>query len=150
VSPDIGVFADSIEAVGDKAGVFELAEWAEGWAQSRGLPPDAVFAMRICVEEAVTNIANYAFDGAYGPGTIALTATPLPNGVRVTVADRGRPFDVAAAEDPGREGDIQSATIGGRGIRLMRRFSDTLEYARVGDQNRLTLTFFTDKPAPGR
>ena len=100
------------------------------------------FAMRLCVEEAATNIALYAYVPACEPGTIAAAASNLgAAGVRLTITDHGRPFDVAAARDPGVEHDIQSATIGGRGIRLMREFSDTLQYARIGEQNQLTLTF---------
>lgn len=142
MSVSVDLFPDSIEAVADKANIFELAEWAEGWAKAHGLDSDAIFAMRLCVEEAATNIALYAYDPAGQPGVIALVASDRgAAGVGVTITDQGRPFDVAAARDPGVEQDIQSATLGGRGIRLMRRFSETLQYARVGDQNQLTLTF---------
>ena len=135
-------FPDSIEGVADKATIFELAEWAEGWAKAHGLDSAGAFAMRLCVEEAATNIALYAYVPACEPGTIAAAASNLgAAGVRLTITDHGRPFDVAAARDPGVEHDIQSATIGGRGIRLMREFSDTLQYARIGEQNQLTLTF---------
>jgi len=30
--------------------------------------------------------------------------------------------------------------VGGRGIRLMRRFADRMDYARIGDQNRVIFT----------
>ncbi len=150
MNAEVGFSSDSVEVVGDKAGIFKLADWAEGWASAQGASSDAVFAVRLCVEEAVTNIVHYAFDAEPGPGIIKLNGTTLANSIQLTVADAGRPFDVCAAEDSGRETDIHSATIGGRGIRLMRRFSNSLHYARVGDENRLTMTFSMNKPGPDR
>lgn len=130
-----------MEVVADKANISILADWAEGWATAHDLDANAAFAMRLCVEEAVTNIVLYAYASEKAPGLVAANACLGPLDVRLTITDRGCPFDVAGARDEGREGDIVSATIGGRGIRLMREFSDRLEYARHGDQNRLTLIF---------
>lgn len=137
----VDLFPGAMEVVADKANISILADWAEGWATAHDLDNHAAFAMRLCVEEAVTNIVLYAYAPETGPGTVAAAACLAADEVRLTITDLGRPFDVAAARDDGREGDIISATIGGRGIRLMREFSDRLEYARDGDQNRLTLIF---------
>jgi anti-sigma regulatory factor (Ser/Thr protein kinase) len=146
VSETVGLIPDSIEVVALEANISELSEWTEGWAKAHALDSDAVFAMRLCVEEAATNIAHYAYEPMERSGTIAIAASDLgAAGVRVTITDHGRPFDVAAARDPGVEHDIQSATVGGRGIRLMRRFSETLQYARVGGRNQLTMTFATNR-----
>lgn len=142
--------ADSVCGIAEKAIIFELTEWAEAWATAHGLDQETAFAVRLCVEEAVTNIVFYAYDDDHAPGDVSVTAARTSEGVMVTITDQGRPFDVATADDPGREGDIMSATIGGRGIRLMRSFSNRLAYQRLGQSNRLTLTFFTDEPAPDR
>jgi anti-sigma regulatory factor (Ser/Thr protein kinase) len=139
VTSTVDALPDAMEVVADKANISILADWAEGWATAHGLDSNAAFAMRLCMEEAVTNIVLYAYEPENKPGTVAAAASLGSDGVLLTIADQGRPFDVAAARDDGREGDIASATIGGRGIRLMREFSDRLEYARDGDQNRLSL-----------
>jgi anti-sigma regulatory factor (Ser/Thr protein kinase) len=141
VNSIVDLFPDAMEIVADKANISILADWAEGWATAHRLDSNTAFAMRLCVEEAATNIVLYAYAPEKGPGPVVAAACLGPAEVRLTITDQGRPFDVAAARDDGREGDIASATIGGRGIRLMREFSDRLEYARDGDQNRLTLTF---------
>ncbi len=137
----IGLLPDCIEVIADKAAVFDLAEWAEGWAKAHGLDDDATFAMRLCVEEAVTNVVLYAYVEASRPGPLAVSARHDGDGVQVTITDQGAPFDVAAAVDSGRETDPESATIGGRGIRLMRQFSQDLHYMRLSGCNQLTLTF---------
>jgi anti-sigma regulatory factor (Ser/Thr protein kinase) len=142
---------DALEVVADKATIADVSDWAERWAKAHGLDGNIAFAMRLCVEEAVTNIVLYAYAPENAAGPIAVAAADLgPDGVRLTIRDQGRPFDVATAQDSGREDDIESATIGGRGIRLIRQFSDRLDYARVGDQNQLTLTFATNQSLHGR
>jgi anti-sigma regulatory factor (Ser/Thr protein kinase) len=140
--------SDRFEGLADKASIVDFADWIEAWATGRALGETVAFAMRLCVEEAVTNIALYAYDGA--PGPVRLDVVSSGDDVTVTISDHGAPFDVSTARDPGTEVDIETATIGGRGIRLMRQFSDRLAYGRVGDQNRLSLTFLTRRPAPSR
>jgi len=117
---------------------------------TQDLGGDVAFAMRLCVEEAVTNIVFYAYDPALTDRPIHVRAERTSGGAQVIVTDNGRPFDVAAALDPGPEHDIMAAQIGGRGIRLMRSFASRIDYARVADQNRLTLNFLTDMPKPDR
>jgi len=137
---------DALEALADRAAIVEFAEWAQAWATAHALNQELGFALRLCVEEAVTNIVFYAYDGVEAANTVGVSAALGGGAVTLTISDLGRPFDVAAAADPGREGDIQTATVGGRGIRLIRAFSDKTAYARVGPRNQLTLTFLTDAP----
>ncbi len=136
-----GAEADTVELTAGRAAITAAAEWIDAWARAHGLDADAVFAMRLCVEEAVTNIVSYAYDDDPAGHRVTVAAAAQPGGARVTIVDDGRPFDVAAAEDRGREGNIQSATVGGRGIRLMRKFSHGLTHARADGRNVLSLTF---------
>lgn len=150
MSAAVGSLADSITATADADGIVGLATWATDWTKAQGLHSDVVFAVRLCVEEAATNIVLYAYDGAAASPPFAAVARLVPEGVQIAITDHGRPFDVAEAAEPGREHDIESATVGGRGIRLMRSFADRMDYDRLGDQNRLTFTFLADRPGPDR
>ena len=133
--------ADRVELTAGMAAITVAADWIDAWARAHGLDADSAFAMRLCVEEAVTNIVFYAYDDDPGRHLVTVAAAAQPGGARVTIVDDGRPFDVAAARDRGREGTIETATIGGRGIRLMRKFSEGLSHARTDGRNVLSLTF---------
>jgi anti-sigma regulatory factor (Ser/Thr protein kinase) len=133
--------ADTVELTAGMAAITAAADWIDAWARAHELGADAAFAMRLCVEEAVTNIVSYAYDDDPGRHVLAVEAVAEAGGARVTIVDDGRPFDAAAAHDPGREGSIETATVGGRGIRLMRSFSRGLSHTRSAGRNRLSLTF---------
>lgn len=137
---------DRLEAQADGEGVEAFAAWAEAWGAAHGFAANTVFAMRLCVEEAATNITGYAYaaDAAARPMRLRARLTPL--GAAFEIMDEGAPFDVVGAPDPGVEHDIAAATIGGRGIRLMRAFSAHMAYARAGGENRLTIEFLRDTP----
>ena len=64
------------------------------------------------------------------------------------VTDDGCPFDPLSHELPEAPTDLQSAQIGGLGIKLMRSFAGDVVYQRCGATNRLTLSFPIQGPMP--
>ena len=72
---------------------------------------------------------------------MTVVCSPFEEGLRVTVADHGRPFDPAeAARIAGRKRS-QDPASGGMGLLLVRRLTDAMEYQwNQGEGNRLTLT----------
>ena len=149
--------ADRIEGSASEDQVHRFAEWVDEWARDAGLGADVAFAMRLCLEEAATNIVHYGF-APEAPGRVmAAEALPVAGGAELVLSDNGFPFDVTRADEPGREGSAARATVGGRGIRLMRTFSAGMSYELVGERNRLTFSFSDPAPkeaeaapAPGR
>jgi len=127
----------------------DAADWIENWAAARGFGDETKFAMRLCVDELVTNLITYGVGKNSSDQFIELSASAEPDRARVVVIDDGIAFDVANAVDPGKEGSIEQATVGGRGIRLMRSFAERLEWRRVDGRNETTLTFKT-AAAPDR
>ena len=97
--------------------------------------------MRLCVEEMVTNLTMHGLVGAPRDHLVDLSVSVQPGEARVTMVDDGMEFDITAAADPGRQGTIESATIGGRGIRLIRAFATKLEWRRLDGRNHTTLVF---------
>jgi serine/threonine-protein kinase RsbW len=131
----------TIEVAADSDGIVALADWAEARAAAFGLDADARMGVRLCVEEAATNVVVHGLDGSRGQSRIALVCAPEPGGLRFVLIDDGKPFDPTSAPDLGYAADLESAAIGGRGIRLMRKFARTMRYARTEGRNRLTLAF---------
>ena len=133
--------ADRIEGAATEEEVYRFAEWVDGWANASGLGSDVAFAMRLCLEEATTNIVHYGFAPEAPHRMMAAEALAVPGGAALVLTDNGFPFDVTRAAEPGREDSIENASHGGRGIRLMRSFAAGMSYRRVGDRNELTFKF---------
>jgi anti-sigma regulatory factor (Ser/Thr protein kinase) len=129
----------SIEAAACVDGIVALADWAETRAAAAGADNPAF--IRLCVEEATTNIFMHGFDDDPSRHRIRLEVEAADGGVRCTIVDDGRPFDPASARDPESAANIDEVRIGGRGIPLMRKFSKSIRYERRDGLNRLVLTF---------
>ena len=114
-----------------------LAAWVQ--ALPFGLDAKRIHAVQLCVEEVVANLIMHAkpAGGPYVSVTVTIEAEPL----RVMVEDDAIPFDSTAQPGPAPLTILETAEIGGLGLTLLRGFSTTQNYARVGEQNRLTLGF---------
>ncbi|NJN39733.1 MAG: ATP-binding protein [Gammaproteobacteria bacterium] len=53
--------------------------------------------------------------------------------------DDGRPFDPLSVAPANRSGSLRDRRAGGLGVHFVRSLLSKVEYARVGDRNRLTL-----------
>jgi serine/threonine-protein kinase RsbW len=135
----------------------ELAElervrvWADALAQRLDLPQSASFAIHLCFEEAVSNIARHGFIGERGEtGTnrdVHLALERDSDTVTMTIEDRGVAFDPLSVPAPSAPTTISDAAVGGLGISLMRHFAQHLAYEREDGTNRLTLRFDLTKQA---
>ena len=125
------------------AGLEQLGGWVDTVAAATGLSKTAEFALRLCLEEATANVVMHGAGdtGSDGDaGFVALHVAPAQDSLHVTVEDDCEAFDplhVPAATIPTNPDE---ARVGGLGVHLMRQYARTIDYARVGDVNRLTLT----------
>jgi len=117
-----------------------LASWAEDFVHVAGIPSDRLFAIQLCVEEAVANVIRHS-GAADGREDIAVELVQSEDQVLATVADRGRSFDPTAAPAFCKPASIAEASAGRFGIHLMRTFADEMRYERRDGWNRLTLRF---------
>ena len=119
------------------------ADWVAAWALGQGLGEDILLAMRLCVEELVTNLVMHGLTDRPPGQCFDLAAAAEPGWARVTLIDNGTRFDISAAAEPGRQDSVEAASIGGRGIRLMRGFTEKLEWRWQDGHNHTTLVFKT-------
>ncbi len=127
-----------LDAVGD------AGDWMAAWLARRAVPSETAFAMRLCLEEALANIAMHG--DKEGEISISASLAEEPGRVVLSIGDDGQPFDpVTAALPEGQE-------IGGNGLLLLRRYCSDLDYRREAGRNQLTLGFSLPdgNPAPGR
>ena len=124
--------------VGEDA-IADLAEWAEMRAAEFGAEAEPAVMARLCVEEAVTNIVRHGCSGDPDGHTICAEISRDDMSLQLTIIDDCRPFDPTTVPEHDGETTILAASIGGRGIRLMRRLSQQIIYERRDGRNRLTI-----------
>ena len=124
----------------DRAEIGRLSEWLDDVIARLGLTAATAHALHLCLEEAVLNVISHAFE----PGTLHEVQVAVwrdGEGLHAEVIDDGRPFDPLSHEPAAPPTDLQSADIGGLGIRLMRSFAARIVYRRKEGMNRLLLSF---------
>ena len=144
-SPEAIISAATIELPARLDTVGDAGDWMSAWLAPRAVPPDTVFAMRLCLEEALANIAMHGEPGAREV-SVGASLAEEPGRLVLSIVDDGQPFDpVTSALPEGQE-------IGGNGLLLLRRYCSDLGYRREGGRNRLTMGFSlpAGSPAPGR
>ena len=112
-----------------------LDELADMW----DLPFQLVLSLNLVLEEAFTNIVNYAYPDS-GDHFIEITFERDVNEVVITLADDGIPYDPTLREDPDVTLPPEEREIGGLGIYLIKKMMDKVSYLRVSNRNLLTLS----------
>ena len=102
-----------------------------------GLSRDQKDDLAVALAEALSNAAVHG--NRLRPGSqvsVTIRVTPGEN-VVVDISDSGRGFDLSALSDPTDPSNILAPS--GRGIFLMRRLVDHVEYGSPGNRVRLTV-----------
>ena len=93
--------------------------------------------IEVVLEEVVSNVVRHG----HGADRITLQAECTGGVLHLSVGDNGPAFDPLAAADPAPFTTLGEATIGGQGIPLIKRLTQSAHYARDGAFNRLDLAF---------
>lgn len=117
-----------------------LATWAEDFARSARLSANLLFAIQLCIEEAVANIIMYS-GAAEQRQDVAVELMRTGDDVVAIIEDGGRSFDPTATPVRRKPASLEEARVGELGIHLMRSFSAGMHYERGDGRNRLTLRF---------
>ena len=109
------------------------ARWLE-FAAGRGLSDEARDDLALCLEEALTNVHKYGYQGD-ALQEIWVQMTVNDGSAVIEIADQGVPFDPTAAAPPDLNAPIENRPIGGLGIHLMRSLTDEFSYRRLDGRN---------------
>lgn len=102
------------------------------------LPPRALYRLELVIEEVLMNIVMHAFPQC-GVHSIQFELEIEPDALVLCFEDDGLAFDPLLAPAPSVATSIGEAVPGGFGLFLTRKSARSLEYARVGGRNRLTV-----------
>ena len=130
------------------AELTRISGWVEGLARRYPITTNLVFAMNLCLEEALSNVIRHGYEGREGQRVTVRFSMLGENLFELTVEDDAAQFNPLAlaplptiSEDPTR--------IGGQGIRLMRSFADSVEWAPTATGNELRIRFSNPPPPRG-
>lgn len=112
---------------------------AEAWLLKIDASPDALYLVRLAIEELVLNCIKYGYDDA-AEHTIVIKLSVTGETLTITVIDDGHPFDPLTAPPPDLSVDLLDRPIGGLGLHMLRELADHLSYRRCNNTNQLTIT----------
>lgn len=105
------------------------------WLQPRKLDDSALFDIRLCVEEVVRNAITHGNNNDKGL-KVLVSYWLEGNSLIIEVEDEGRGFDLGKVPDPTIEENIMNGS--GRGVYLVRKLMDKMEFNDKGNKVRLT------------
>jgi serine/threonine-protein kinase RsbW len=104
-----------------------MSEFVAQAAQTAGLGVPEVYAVQLAVDEAATNIIEHGYGGE-GRGEIECIFEIIPEGLRVTLRDYGRPFAPEDIPEPTLNVPLEEVKPRGLGLFFMRKFMDDVRF----------------------
>lgn len=121
--------------------------WVDGLAVEHAIPADTLFAIHLCLEEALSNIIRHGYRGEPNHA-IELSFTPNGrHGLTFTIEDNAPHFaqnqlvETRHAAKPANPTNPSDVPPGGHGLTLMRKFAGFLTWEPLPNGNRLIIAF---------
>ena len=116
-----------------------LAHVLEEISGEWNIPMKIALNLNLVLEELVTNIIFYGYEDK-DEHEININLSYKNNTIKVQIEDDGRQFDPLQVPEPDIEKTVEDRKIGGLGIHFVRTIMDDVNYLRLGNKNRLTMT----------
>ena len=108
--------------------------------ESQPFGPKRVFAVRLALDELLSNVVKYAYEGEGGHRVAIRFELGVP--FSATIEDDGRPFDpLNDAPPPVLDGPVEDRPIGGLGLHMIVSMGMKLDYRREDGRNKLRVVF---------
>ncbi len=119
----------------------ELEAFVGAFAAEHGLGAEDEARTLIVLEELLTNVAHYGYPNRYAAEGLAEVVLELAeNQLTIEFADDGQAFDPFAKAIPELDQAVESRTVGGLGLHMVRELSDTVAYSRRDGRNVVRLS----------
>ena len=128
--------AFSLDAERTKPGIARVGAWVDELCILLNLSRRTEYALRLCLEEAVTHVVLHAHpEAGVNADRVTLRLIADASQLSVTVQDRCAAYNPLLETPPGA-----TAVNDGMGISLLRQHARDLAWSRVGRSNRLAFT----------
>ncbi|GEM_PF-133747 len=109
-------------------------------ARSAGLDDRAVHHCQLVVDEACTNVVEHGYGEDGGDHFIDLICVQDSSQFTMIIEDDSAAFDPTSAPDPDLTSPLADREPGGWGVYFIKKLMDRVNYERVDEHNRLTIT----------
>ena len=137
VSPVAAEGSLSVAATTDR--LDEVTGYVNSRLDAAGCPPKAKMQIDLAVEEIFVNIANYAYSPGSGDATVTVAFEDSPRAAVITFSDSGKRFDPLSMKDPDVTLPASERGIGGLGVFLTKKVTDSVTYEYKDGRNVLTM-----------
>jgi serine/threonine-protein kinase RsbW len=128
----------SLTIAANTASLCAALDFVRSGAREAGLGEERIAELDLLIEEIFMNVCSHAYPAGES-GVVSLTySVPTPGELRVEVADQGAEFNPLTAAQPDLNLNLESRSIGGLGILLVKALAPSIAYRRDRDWNRLT------------
>lgn len=110
----------------------------DAFGQGHDWSPKTLFQVKLALEEAVTNILSYGFDGQQTQ-LIWLKVVQEGRLLSIVLTDNGTPFDPLERPPPDLDSNLEDRMVGGLGVYLIRQMMDNVSYQRQDGCNKLCM-----------
>ena len=132
-----GVMEREFEA--DDSRLHDVLAFVEEELDSHGAGMKETMALTLAMEEAFVNVAHYAYEGQEGTGKAWVSLSFEGDEVTIVLKDKGMAFDPLSMSDPDIKATAEERAIGGLGIYMIKKSTDSVSYERKDGTNILTM-----------
>lgn len=136
ITEDNGAKKLTVDATNEN--LREVMSFVDDILEQNGCTQKAQMQLDLAVEEIFVNIANYAYPD--GTGKAEITVSVENSEVKIELKDSGIQYDPLAKDDPDISLSADDRDIGGLGIFLTKKNTDSVSYRYENGQNILTMT----------
>jgi len=102
------------------------------------IPNSEMRQIRLIIEEIFSNVIRYAFSDSQ-EHMVEVQLKNINDEISIQITDDGIPFN-PLEHQPGISTDPASSVDGGMGLTLIKTFSNSITYERIGSNNQLLIT----------
>jgi anti-sigma regulatory factor (Ser/Thr protein kinase) len=135
----VAQWLDELTITANAAEVRRASEWLDTTCRGHEVPQAVVDRLALCLNEVLANVIIHGGESARSAPVKLVLEVALDQGkAGVEVSDAGRAFDPRSVPARSLPRTLEEASVGGRGLVLIRRCSDWLDYRHEGGRNHLT------------
>ncbi len=139
VTPTADPVYRQIIEIKESSDLKHLQDLIDRQAPTWGLTQPDSHDLHLVLDELIENILRYG----YAPGDSARITVELgvnADHISLCLRDTGKPFDPLGQARPDTTAPVESRTVGGWGIHLVKQYSDSITYERTQEQNVVRLS----------
>ncbi len=124
--------AESVQLINDREQITELIERILKLAADSGLKDAALFAVRLAIEEAITNAFVHGHEGLDSNIPVTVEYKVSQGELQIAIEDQGPGFTPEALPDPTLTENLSKPF--GRGVMLMKAYMTEVAFNNTGNR----------------